>query len=391
MRLAANLLCETEWARVAASERLVLATSALGTLLGALAREGDTIWTPRPVDAERVSPGPGLPAVALESGPLDALPPAPLLAWGETPATARARPAECAVRPGAVSEHWLDAVRATRAPTAGTHRRVCDRRRQLAFAKRAELSLPHSYTISRFPADTGTTSFTACLVPSSQGFLLFPPEHVFDRGGGPWVAKAPWSAAGRERLRGRGWPPPEQDAVRLARLFDTHGELVVEPWCDRVADFGAIALVVGGTVHRIGFHRAETAGGGAFRGLRPLPEVPVADGMTADEMEALHDAVRAAGAWLLAEGYEGPFGIDAWRWTDDTGQTRFHPFGELNARLTFGFVARRLAEASGWDPAGGSPGPALRVGSAEDLAAAAPTAVLLQPAEPDGVGAWTEA
>ena len=167
--------------------------------------------------------------------------------------------------------------------------------------------------------------------------------------------------------------------------------MIVEPWCERVADFGAIGLVAAGVVRRVGFHRSETTGGGAFRGLRPLPEAPVEGGMTADEMEALHAAVRAAGEWLLAEGYEGPFGIDAWRWTDDAGQTRFHALGELNARLTFGFVARRLAEAAGWDPAAGVPGPMLRVGSEGDLAAAEPTAVLLQPAEPDGVGAWVEA
>ena len=46
------------------------------------------------------------------------------------------------------------------------------------------------------------------------------------------------------------------------------------------------------------------------------------------------------GEALLATGYRGPFGIDAWRYRDSDGRLRFHPLGEINARLTFGFVGR---------------------------------------------------
>lgn len=366
MRIVANLLCEAEWAGVDAPERIVQATSALGTLLGALAREGDTVWTPRRVDPARVAPGPGLPGVSPESGPLAGLPPAPVLAWGETRETARTRPAECAVRAGPASEHWLDVVRATRAPTVETHRAVCDRRRHLELAASVGLALPGARVVS-----------------SVEELLAGAP--------GLWVAKAPWSASGRERLRGRGERLPEHDRSRAERLLAAHGALVREPWCARVADFGVTALAVAGTVRLVGFHRAQTAGGGAFRGLRPLPDRPTTGGLSGDEMVALHFAARTAGEWLLAAGYEGPFGLDAWRWTGDDGAPRFHAFGELNARLTFGFVARRLAEAAGWDPGGDAPAPVLRVGTAADLDAAKPRAVLLRPGDEDPTAAWLEA
>ena len=386
MRLVANLLCEATWADVDVPARIQRASSALGTLMGALAREGDTVWTPMSVDAARVVAGAGLPNVALESGPLEALSPAPSLAWGETDATARARPMECAVRGGPTSEHWLDVIRALRRPTSETHRRVCDRRRQLVFAKRAGLSLPDSYTFARMPRDVGGDTFSGFLVPSSQGRLRLSFDQLFGGEDRRWVVKAPWSSAGRERLRGRGWPLPEPDTLRLSRLLDTYGKLVVEPWCERVAEFGSIAYVAGGVVRRIGFHATETTGGGAFRGLRPLPEVPVEDGLTGDEMVALHGATQAAGGWLAAEGYEGPFGLDAWRYVDGGGATRFHAMGELNARLTFGFVARRLAEGAGWDARSDRAGPALQIGGEGGEGDGARP---LLRAGDDGVSAWS--
>src|SRR6185295_17180034 len=57
---------------------------------------------------------------------------------------------------------------------------------------------------------------------------------------GPWVAKAPWTAAGRDRCRGAGPPTPEQ-RTRIERLLARGGALVLEPWCDRIADAGACA------------------------------------------------------------------------------------------------------------------------------------------------------
>ena len=113
----------------------------------------------------------------------------------------------------------------------------------------------------------------------------------------------------------------------------------LEPWLDRVADFGALGLVHAGGLRVVGLHRMETTGGGTWSGLRPTGAEPPPEGLSGEETAALVHALRAMGERLRAEGYEGAFGIDAWRVREGGGGTRLHALGELNARLTFGFVA----------------------------------------------------
>src|SRR3954451_7954082 len=84
-RILGNLLWEDDLARRRTSPpRTVLETvSGLATLLRAFAREGDRLWTPAPIDPDRVLEAQGLPRPILESGPLRDLPPADeTLAWG---------------------------------------------------------------------------------------------------------------------------------------------------------------------------------------------------------------------------------------------------------------------------------------------------------------------
>jgi hypothetical protein len=57
---------------------------------------------------------------------------------------------------------------------------------------------------------------------------------------GPWVCKAPWTSAGRDRCHGVGAPSREA-RTRIERLLARHGALVLEPWCDRLVDVGVCA------------------------------------------------------------------------------------------------------------------------------------------------------
>jgi hypothetical protein len=56
------------------------------------------------------------------------------------------------------------------------------------------------------------------------------------------------------------------------------------------------------------------------------------------------DTATAAGDALRAAGYRGPFSIDAYLWRDADGVLRLQRLSEINARLTFGLVARAAAE-----------------------------------------------
>ncbi|HEU5060847.1 MAG TPA: hypothetical protein VFU21_30160, partial [Kofleriaceae bacterium] len=63
-------------------------------------------------------------------------------------------------------------------------------------------------------------------------------------------------------------------------------------------------------------------------------------------LAAVRDTAEAAGAALAAAGYRGPFSIDAYLWRDRAGAVQLQRLSEVNARLTFGLVARAAAGRS---------------------------------------------
>jgi hypothetical protein len=162
---------------------------------------------------------------------------------------------------------------------------------------------------------------------------------------GPWVCKAPWTAAGRDRAFGDG-PPRGETRAQLARLLARHGAVVYEPWlarvvdvgtCGRVSDTGAVALAAP--------HTLLVDGRGRFRGIDPaLP--PLGD---AERAAVSADAARA-GAALAQLGYAGPFTVDAFAYLRGDGTRGVRTICEINARYTFGAVARALGGVLGFGP-----------------------------------------
>jgi hypothetical protein len=185
---------------------------------------------------------------------------------------------------------------------------------------------------------------------------------------GPWVAKVPWTAAGRDRCRGNGAPTAEQ-RTRLSRLLAATGALVVEPWCDRICDVGRCAVVdAQGHVTAEAPHGLVVDAHGGFVGIELdatlLPEQHL----------ALDHAIAAAGAAIARAGHVGPFAIDGFAYRVG-GARRFHPLCEINARLTFGHVAHAYRARHG----------ITRLGLA---GAAPPGATLLIAPGSDKVTAW---
>ncbi len=177
-------------------------------------------------------------------------------------------------------------------------------------------------------------------------------SHLDTTGVTSWVVKAPYSAAGRDRhIEAHDSEPPrarrvsEQAETRVRRLLQQHRELLFEPWVDR--DLGPDSLDFGllGTVHPDGKvelqrpHRVLVDTRGRFTGIElgPLP-------WRLDEQAAATAAATAAGEALAAIGYHGPFGVDGYRYRGSDG-TALQPLSEINARLTFGFVAYAVAQA----------------------------------------------
>src|SRR5690606_37893055 len=78
-------------------------------------------------------------------------------------------------------------------------------------------------------------------------------------------------ASGRFRLRRRGPPSQSLDEAtrtRARRLFATFGELIFQPWMDRVFDIGCVGLVAGPERWRVlAPHGLHIDAAGVFRGI----------------------------------------------------------------------------------------------------------------------------
>lgn len=185
---------------------------------------------------------------------------------------------------------------------------------------------------------------------------------------GPWVAKAPWTAAGRDRCHGEGAATVEQ-RTRLGRLLDAFGALVLEPWCDRIVDAGVCATVApDGLVNAHPAHALLTDKRGGFLGIDLA-----APALEPGERDQLAMMVAAVGAALSEHGYAGPFAVDAFAYSD-AGTRRFQPLCEINARFSFGWIARAFQHRTGASQLG--------------FAAAPPDATTLIANGKDRVTAW---
>jgi hypothetical protein len=318
-RILANLLCEDELAgRRASPPRSVLETVArMAPLLRVFAREGDRLWSPAPVDPESVPEIPGLPRPVFESGPLRDLPPVDeVLAWCETPAAAAHRGG---ARPS--SEISWDAPLHDllwRLPTSPPsvvatvhHRAFC-----LQIAEEIGCALPGARMVES-------------IAELDRALQMAPPA---------WVVKAPLSASGRSRFIERNGQTLADPKARrtVERLFEIHGPLLFEPWMERTEDFGVSALLGPDRLRIVGIHGQRIDRKGQFLGIDLHP------GLSGQDRDQLLRTVEEVAAALRRASYLGPFGIDAWRYRRDDGALILNPLGEINARMTFGLVARAL-------------------------------------------------
>ncbi len=385
-RIIGNLDCEESWGertkRLSLPEKVLGSISALATLLRTFAGGGDRLWTPRPVSQARLARVEGLAIPPLESGQLDRLPAASCtLAWGQTReverATARAgRPSgELPVAPAA---GLIDRLWAIAPPGQAVAGRFNDRLFCLELARALGCALPGAQRID-----------------SIDGLKAHFAGEGTDASKGKWVLKACLSAAGRFRVWGEGAKLGDDVSRNVAKLLARSGPLIFEPWMDRTEDFGCLAILDRDGLHPLGIHRLDVDAKGGFRGIELPPGAGGGVWLLSEEEADLDLALRGAAERLDAAGYRGPFGIDCWRYRDREGRQRFHPLGEINARMSFGLVARGIRERL--ERAGRIRGGAplrLRVGRSEDenlKALSGDQAVpILLPATDEPTAAWVE-
>lgn len=276
MRLLANLDAEATWAATPLPGKVLRRISQLAPLLAALAPAGADhleIWAPAPIDPATVR--------------WDAIGRRATLRIGTPPA-----------RDGELA--WDIAWADPRAKAAND--------RRVTVAVQRELGIDHA----RIVTDIAALETLA---------------------NGAWIAKAPWTAAGRDRVLGEG-PLRADQRTYAERLLARQGALVVEPLLDRRYDLGVCARLERGRVIAEAPHTLICDARGAFVGIDLT-----APSLTAAQRERLDEVVEHSGRALAALGYDGPFTVDAFVYGTEGA---LHAPCEINARYSFGHVARAL-------------------------------------------------
>jgi hypothetical protein len=158
-----------------------------------------------------------------------------------------------------------------------------------------------------------------------------------------WLLKRPLSFAGRGQLRALG-PLTEKQWTWVEASLARDG-LLVEPLIQPLLEVSLHGFVWRDGRWELGrVCTQEISPRGAFRSVR-LTEPSE---LTTLERDALSERGAAVAEALAHAGYFGPFGIDAYRYTDGESSA-FCALGEINARYTLGFATgfpRRPGELS---------------------------------------------
>jgi hypothetical protein len=163
---------------------------------------------------------------------------------------------------------------------------------------------------------------------------------------GEWLLKRAFGFAGRGRRKvHQGELSPADRSWVAASLARSDG-LQVEPWVRRAADFALHGFVDDRGELRLGEVTRQVCNehGAWCKTILASPaDLDIA------ERRALITATEAAAFALVAEGYFGPFGVDAFRWHDGKTSTAFNARSEINARFSMGW-AHGMGGHSRWLP-----------------------------------------
>lgn len=175
------------------------------------------------------------------------------------------------------------------------------------------------------------------------------------------VLKAPWSSSGR------GVRYAEKLTTTLAawtqRVIDTQQGVMVEPYYNKVRDFGMeFEALPDGKVSYVGLSLFNTVHG-AYQG-NVLASEKDKEAMLCKlvDVEALHAArekVVKGMSGVLRNIYVGPFGVDMMVYVNEDGQHAILPCVEMNLRRTMGHVAIALTDKL--NPDGTAPHQLMRI------------------------------
>ena len=166
----------------------------------------------------------------------------------------------------------------------------------------------------------------------------------------PVIIKTPFASSGRGMIRvDTEEVANAKDQTWCQRELDRSGELVIQPWVQRIADLSSqIEVTRSGEVRMIGMTRFVTTAKGQYKGhfLGKLME-----GIPVECVQEWHKSFlprfeacsQKVGEALFQAGYFGPAGVDGFLYKHHH-KFGFQALGEINPRFTMGRVALGLAK-----------------------------------------------
>lgn len=309
--------------------RLLRINAELATTWLVVADDGDSLWLPQSVDETFFvqAARDGLPQVI------------PVESFTQVP-----RGVEC------VPWGWTDELRRL----CATHGWICNAPTDAAVragnSRRTSATLEQEWGVGLPGAGTAT-----CLEHVDALIAHLGLTHR-------WVIKAEFGMSGRERLIGSGLPSGP-DRNWIVRRLTADGIVFFEPWVERVAEVGVqIDIPRQGPPFLVGVAPMLVNSRGQYAGSLIQPAATLFPEWTSSIATALD-----AATYLQSLGYFGPLGIDAMHYRDSSGQDRFRPLQDLNARWTMGRLSlgcRRLlkpGESGCWHHGSEAPHEASRV------------------------------
>lgn len=216
---------------------------------------------------------------------------------------------------------------------------------------RAFCPTPRALSLLRRAGATPSPSPPPCVLVRVNG-------RAFATGLGATLPGAAFVTTREEALAKLATPPPLSDAWRIKRAYGMagRGQRVVQPNAITRAD---VVLVEGGMAEggiqiepqvaietELALHGWVSATGELVLGALVLQRCDARGQWVASERAPpdlpwaapIEAEARLVGAALRAEGYAGPFGVDAFTYRTPDGELRLQPRSEINARYSMGFV-----------------------------------------------------
>lgn len=164
---------------------------------------------------------------------------------------------------------------------------------------------------------------------------------------GKAVVKAPWSSSGRGIRYVDGSPTSlnRQFSGWANNVIHHQGGVTIEPYYEKIKDFGAEFLVGKGRVEYRGLSLFRTVNGayaGNILATEAAKAALLARFVPQEVLEKAVDGIISVAEEQLLGRYRGPFGVDMMVVANEKGYL-LHPCVELNLRRTMGHVALAVA------------------------------------------------